>query len=730
MRISYFKSIKSTVEKHISIDDYFELIRSENADHYIDVQRLRQIRSEDKDRYKKEKTILSLVTCSGTFKKQHSATDLLEHSGFIAIDIDEQDNNLKPEELKNTIIEDQYTYACHWSLSGAGVVAIVKINKNKHLESFLGLEKYYANEYNISIDRSCKDVSRCRFLSHDKDIFINRKNKTFREYLKKKENYTYHKPIIFSNEDLGYVVNQITQRGINIVYDYYHWLRIGMALASDGNSNRAYFHAISRVDPKYNEKDCDKKFDNFLKSAEKITIGTFFHEAKEAGCDLQTEKTRTIIQHSTIQRKQKKTKDQIIAAISDIENIPKEESEDIIDQVFDTIPENSYAALEKQDIVPALKRYVKSLRIKYNQVTHRCEYNGEEINDIELNSMYFDAKEIVSPEINFSDFKRSIESNQAKKYHPIREYIRRVSEEYGENENSTIVHDLSMCFTLTNLKHEIFEKLLTKWMLGLISSAFGVHSIMILILQGEQGTRKTTFFEKLLPDELNRYKSPREFDDSKDTLIAMAENWLLYDDEYGGKTRKDERLLKRLSSIQNKKARRAYGVYEQNYERLACLGGATNDIQIIDDPTGNRRIIPVIIKNLDLDKYNKINRDELFAQLYHFWKNNKEAFFLTKDEIKELNLIAKDQNMTEMELELFFQYFDNPGEFSKNEFLTTTQIVTELESKSGRKLNTNRLGLYLKREGFERKSFRAGKRTMKGYEIQRVSIRNTDIDLF
>jgi uncharacterized protein YeeX (DUF496 family) len=720
MNLSFFKTVKGKVSSHINIDDYFELIRSNDSDHYIEVERLRVLRLDSPEKYKKEKANMSAVTCSGTFKSGHSKSDLLEHSGLIAIDIDGQDNDKSAEEIKEIVSEDEFTFAAHYSLSGAGVVVLVKINKEKHLESFLGLEKYYANNYNVIIDRSCKDVSRIRFLSYDPDIFINKKSKTFRKYLTKKENYTNHRKIIFGKSDLDYVVKQITSRHINLVNDYSDWVKIGMSLASEGSGNRMLFHAVSRVDSKYNEKQCDRKFDNFLKAVDKISIATFFHIAKENGCELQTEETKSIIQHATIQRRQNKSKDEIIANLEFLEGIGLERSAPIIEQVYNTLPEKSFAANDKKDIIPALLRYVKMLNIRYNEITKHFEYEGEQITDRLLNTVYFDCKQIISPDVNFQDTRKAIESTQAKPYNPVHDYLLNCAEKHKPGGDAS--QRISDCFTVENLPKKVFYKYLKKWLGGLISSAFGTHSVYILVLQGDQNVRKTSFFEGLLPKELENYCTAYELNDSVDTTIAMSEHWILYDDEYGGKTRKDEKLLKRLSSQQRKKARKAYGHYAENYNRLACLGGTTNEIQIINDPTGNRRIIPIVVDDFDYDTFMSIDKDELFAELYHEWKSDNTFFWFSKQDILDLNNLTQGQKCAELERELFEEYYSAPtgDPFEIVIQMTSSKLLVEIERKSGRKISQRLLGIQLKKAGFTQKIVSNGPSTKRVYEVIEV----------
>ena len=118
---------------------------------------------------------------SGLFKR-HQAADLITHSGFLAIDIDDVDITEYVEKLKN----DTHCTGLFKSISGNGLCFVMPIDPDKHLDAFLGAEKYFFENYGIVIDKSCKDVSRLRYVSYDPDCFINKTAAKFTKYLKKK----------------------------------------------------------------------------------------------------------------------------------------------------------------------------------------------------------------------------------------------------------------------------------------------------------------------------------------------------------------------------------------------------------------------------------------------------------------------------------------------------------------------------------------------------------------
>lgn len=707
MKFSFFNCIvdkkKSTPDNTINIVDYINLIKSTKASHYIDVMRSRQVlETKGPDAYKKTKTKVPGTTISGIFREK-KASSIIQHSGLIAIDIDAKDlpSGTNINDLKSRLSEDPYTFICHLSLSGQGLVVLVKIPSDveKHGKYFVALEKYYATEYYIIIDQSCKNVNRQRFLSHDPELFHNGNAKKFNKILKVAETKpSEFKPVIFGTNDLDYVCKQIRDRHIDLTNDYYDWIKIGMSLSGEGESGREMFHVISRINEKYDSHETDRKFDNFLRHTDRINIGTFFFHAKEAGCELQTQETKTAIRKTVIKKRLGLKKEEILRENDDKSIIG------IIEQAFDSVGDKTYAAEEDADIMGVLAEYITVLKIKYNLVTRRLEHKNREITDRIANSLYMEAKQIISHRLNNSDFNKAMDSELSLEYHPITTHLHKCAELYPkESIQENLVQQLCDCFDCENMPKDVADKFIRKWLTGFVSSAFGIHSVEVLVLMGDQGVKKTTFFENLLPRELDNYKTPHEIDESKDSDIAISENWLIYDDEFGGKSRKDEKILKKKASMQKKKVRQAYGKYAETRTRLAVLGGTTNEMHVINDPTGNRRIIPLVVKDIDHDKMKLIDRNQLFAQLYFNWMENKEEFFFTKKDRKELDEYSENQTAVKVELELFYEFYKpgreaEPTDLEKHVYLTSSMLKASIESLSGQKISQRRLNEYLKKE--------------------------------
>lgn len=88
--------------------------------------------------------------------------------------------------------------------------------------------------------------------------------------------------------DIEKVVTQIEAKHIDIAPDYKDWLACGFALADMlHEAGRDYFHRISKFYNDYNAGECDKQFDNCLKSkGNGVTKRTFFDMARRAGINI------------------------------------------------------------------------------------------------------------------------------------------------------------------------------------------------------------------------------------------------------------------------------------------------------------------------------------------------------------------------------------------------------------------------------------------------------------
>ena len=135
------------------------------------------VEKKERDRLK---AALPAITPSGTFNRR-SSDAILRHSGLLQFDIDGPDHEhvANFNELKLHIRKLPEIAYCGLSVSGCGYWGLIPIKyPNKHTSHFRALEKAF-KRYGITIDASCKDVSRLRGYSFDPDGYFNHNAQAF-----------------------------------------------------------------------------------------------------------------------------------------------------------------------------------------------------------------------------------------------------------------------------------------------------------------------------------------------------------------------------------------------------------------------------------------------------------------------------------------------------------------------------------------------------------------------
>ena len=713
---------------NIDFDDYLEKVRDGEFQDEVLAYRTGKL----------EKTKLRGVTPSGVFSYR-SSNNLVQHSGFIGIDIDAKDQiRTNLNELRNELIKDPYTYALHDSVSGkGGVVVYIKIVSDKHFDSFLAIEKYFLDNYKVIIDPSCKDVSRFRFVSFDPDCYINKKSRTWKTYLKKtqiqpKASY------IFSNNDLDHVFQQISDKGIDLTNDYHDWYRVGASLQHHfgGQKGLDLFHLVSQNSPKYDSKAVDTLYSILEKrSSDKVaTIGTFLWLCKNAGIDIKTPRTEHIERVAKLRRKSigqsggaKSKEDAVKDTIKtlELENISGDDVKEVIEQVY-KLPENELKT-KSNDVLADLKAFLKSFDLRFNEITRNYELNGEPMTDRDYNSLYIKAIEQVDEKVTKDRIFSLIDSENTPSYNPFHEFINK----YKHLQPSGNFEKLCQCIKYSQItyangkKQEVedyLEIFLKKWLMGIISSMHGTYSILILVLTGGQKAGKTKFFRNLLPEELMSFYAESKLDEGKDSEILMTKKIIILDDEFGGKSKQDAKRLKELSSKQWFNLRRPFGRTSEDLRRLAVLCGTSNDEEIINDPTGNRRIVPVNVIDIDHEKMAEISKVDLFIEIYHEWVKDKEAFMLDAGDIEILNKCTSLNEQPSPEEEMVLKYFRPCETLGGNALaLTNSEIVSYIQEKHTTiRLNPYKIGLTLSKLGFEKRVIKSGGLTKRVYYLDQV----------
>ncbi len=690
----------------------------ENGTHRAIVE---QIRAEpDKSKRNELKKKLVAATISGTFKERN-LNGLIEHSGCICIDFDNLGDRLQT--IKDELFEDPYTHCIFTSSSGNGLAVIIQIEPDKHEQAFLGLQKYYDETYNLVIDSACGDICRLRFTSYDPTA-KHKPSKIFNKYVKiEKKKYYAHVPC--TKSDISRIVQQINSKKLSIVNSYEEAMRLCASFASMGEAGRSFLHVCCQniTAWPYSPEKTDRKFDNFLRTANgEITIGTFYHYAQRAGCETNKEKGNTITKMCKDAKRLSKGIDDTIKRLSDKRVIclgsdeENKEDRELVTQVYTEADTGQIdGIMEIESIV------MENYPCKLNTLTNTFEIwkDGKRaglVDDKMLSTAYIDTKRIVES-VRKNDVIDIIYS-RSPEYDPVKDFIEKYRYYIIDGHCNGAIEALAdTIVTDAWAADDVFydgawERLfITKWLVGMIATYHGQVSPLLLALVGSQNTGKTEWFRRLLPAELKEYYTEQQLSTEKDAMILMSSSLLILDDELSGKGRMEERHLKELLSKHTFTCRPAYGRIAKKFRRVATFCGTSNENRVITDPTGNRRIIPIVVADIDKIAYNKIDKVAVFMEAVKFYEERYE-WRLTNEDMEYLKSKTEDCYNASMERELLQEHAYVPPvgmPDSQINYMNATSIMARLKELSGisdSKINHHRLGVELANLGYKKVSKR------------------------
>jgi predicted P-loop ATPase len=357
--------------------------------------------------------------------------------------------------------------------------------------------------------------------------------------------------------------------------------------------------------------------------------------------------------------------------------------------------------------------------LRKNLITRNIERNGVPINDADLNSMYLDVK--VAFDTATKDLVTSIIfSNRIDAYNPLHDFFNEGVDDSAQGADSKYHPNLDLLIQSLDTDTENVDVWVTKWLVSCVASAYGYHSPLVLVLCGElQGTGKSHWIRNLLPKKLRNLAADSKMDAGKDDEILMTKKWIILDDEYGGKSKREEKKLKELTSKEWITVREPYGRVSVDLKRLAVFCGTSNDTQILNDPTGNRRVLPIHILGINQEKYNRCDKNQLWHELYRMYKAGYVHTIL-KDEIALLNTNTESFKQPTPEEELVYENLA-PGDANFGEWLTVTSIIQYLIL--GTKINTlssTKIGIILNNSGYKSDRMRRNGPPVKHYWVKRI----------
>ncbi len=252
--------------------------------------RVEAVRAEaDPDRQKALKEKLPLILPSlaegSTLHPQHFI-----HSGFVVLDLDAKDNPRVEgfDTLKERIAAVPYVAYCGRSCRGKGWMLLVPITApSLHREIYGSLLDDFA-KIGLTLDPSCINLNRARFVSYDPDPYVNTGAVSYgkvrqhnRELVRRAEG----RELTDADTDahLNAILEEVEAKKVDVTGSRRQWIEMLIALANTyGEGGRSYAHRVSRFYPSYTPEETDKEFSDLLTRKDyAIGMGTFFHHARQ-----------------------------------------------------------------------------------------------------------------------------------------------------------------------------------------------------------------------------------------------------------------------------------------------------------------------------------------------------------------------------------------------------------------------------------------------------------------
>jgi hypothetical protein len=365
--------------------------------------------------------------------------------------------------------------------------------------------------------------------------------------------------------------------------------------------------------------------------------------------------------------------------------------------------------------------------LRHNVITGRVEYrlpssyeqeatDWQPITDRLVNSLWSELSQ--QKQVRAADVYRVLTSDFVPDFNPFTFYLSRLPEWNGDD------YIMGMSVSV-NIKGSVEEQMrfaiyLKKWIVGMVAAWVDptVVNNVILVLIGEQGSYKTTWFNYILPPELRAYFYTKTNSGkmSRDDLLILALYGLICYEELDTMRPYELNQLKAAVTMLSIDERPAYAHFHEHRQHIASFCGTGNNLQFLSDPTGNRRWLPFEVNSIESPRKYPFDYENIYAQAYALYRQGFQYWF-SREEIEVLAVHNKQFETPRLETELVQQYFRIPMEQEPGEFMPVSMALQIVGAGITQKLSTVMLGRAFKELGFQSKQSHG----VRGYIVVRRS---------
>ena len=273
------------------------------------------------------------------------------------------------------------------------------------------------------------------------------------------------------------------------------------------------------------------------------------------------------------------------------------------------------------------------------------------------------------------------------RYNPIKDYIKYCHQQWLIHNQPDMITNLFPKYLGTD-KNETNDLISKIWLTELVTRPFDINKVAdyVLNLVGPQGCGKTLMFNLLssIPNNLSDislenskpYRTTWKYSpfDNKDLELNMIKSWIVVDEEMNVRKKLSPSEYKDTvsSMVGQKDIRAPYRRNAELYDVFCTLGATSNLTEFLNDPTGNRRELPLLCNPDNAVKSLRYYSDDLaeecwhdcqlaIGQAYQLYLDGYKYYQRSKVELDMLNEATeqfKEQDSADNELELYLENKD------------------------------------------------------------------------
>jgi len=355
----------------------------------------------------------------------------------------------------------------------------------------------------------------------------------------------------------------------------------------------------------------------------------------------------------------------------------------------------------------------------YRHLSFQKEGNGTDwlpISDRIVNTLWSELS--ATKVVRAQDIYRVLESDFVPEFNPFLFYLEHLPP--WNREDYILAMSVSVSVKGEVEEQMLFAQYLKKWLVGMVAGWVDPQVVnnVILVLIGEQGSYKTTWFNHLLPPELRQYFYTKTNSNKmgRDDLLTLAQYGLVCCEELDTMRPSELNQLKAAVTMPSIDERAAYAHFHEHRNHIASFCGTGNNMQFLSDPTGNRRWLPFEVESIESPREHPFDHTGIYSQAYALYQQGFR-FWFTRDEILRLAIHNKQFETPRLEHELVQLYFRRPAEREPGEFISVALALQMVGAGITQKLSSVLLGRAFMELGFERRTCR----NVRGYIVVRRS---------